>query len=267
MGNTLPSFTAENAELTRQLETLHREFLDLFTRHREMVENDSSVLSSLYLEKLGRLQLELLEKQTEASRLRMRMKMIQATINRDEKPDLKTIDREIQSRLEEYYNRIREQSEALDMAQKVLSNLMSEEETQKIREVFRVLCKRLHPDLNPTQTEDERELFIKVKAAYDLHDAEELQKILLYLDESRKEDLKQVSCSDKEERIRHLEKNIALLSDKMERLKENFPFTIEDMIRDEEQVKVMQDNLRQQIKNAEEEIDRYSNIIDIMCDE
>ena len=58
MNISLPAFTAENNELIRKLEALHLEFLDLFTRHKDMVENDSVILTSLYLEKLGRLQLE-----------------------------------------------------------------------------------------------------------------------------------------------------------------------------------------------------------------
>jgi hypothetical protein len=61
MSDRLPINTAENEELTAKLEALHLEFIDLFTLHKDMVENESVVLTSLYLEKLGRLQLELLE--------------------------------------------------------------------------------------------------------------------------------------------------------------------------------------------------------------
>jgi hypothetical protein len=61
MSDRLPINTAENEELTAKLEALRLEFIDLFTLHKDMVENESVVLTSLYLEKLGRLQLELLE--------------------------------------------------------------------------------------------------------------------------------------------------------------------------------------------------------------
>jgi hypothetical protein len=57
MNNSTPAVTWENEELTRELERLHLEFLDLFTHHKDMVENESVILTSLYLEKLGHLQL------------------------------------------------------------------------------------------------------------------------------------------------------------------------------------------------------------------
>ena len=71
MNMRFPAFTAENAALTKKLEELNLEFLDLYTRHKEMVEDEGPLLESLYPEKPGRLQLELLEKQTEASRLKI----------------------------------------------------------------------------------------------------------------------------------------------------------------------------------------------------
>ena len=147
MSERLPNITAENEELTKKLKKVNLEFIDLFTRHKYMAESESVVLTSIYLEKLGHLQLELLEKQTEASRLKMKMNLIQAAINRNQKPDLWAIEQEINLRLQIYYEQIQAQSAALDEAKKVLSHLISEEETQKIREIFRVLCKRLHPDL------------------------------------------------------------------------------------------------------------------------
>ena len=267
MSNSLPSLTAQNEELTRKLESLHLEFLDLFTRHKDMVENESVVLTSIYLEKLGRLQLELLEKQTEASRLKMKMNLIQAAINRNEKPNLKLIEQETNARLQNYYAQIQAQSAALDEAKKVLSHLISEEETQKLKETFRVLCKRLHPDLNPNQREEEKDLFIKVKTAYDLQRLTDLQNILLYLDDSNNEKLTTVSSNEKVERIKHLENQIVSLKSKIDQLKQSFPFNVEELIFDDDYIVQKQSELQLQIKASQEEIDKYSYIINIMADE
>ena len=234
---------------------------------QEMVENDAVLLTSLYLEKLGRFQLELLEKQTEASRLKMKMNMLQAAINRNEKPDLTAIETEINLRLQNYYAQIQAQSEALDQARSLLSHLLPEEEVQKLKEIFRLLCKRLHPDLNPNQTEEENDLFIKAKAAYDLQRLSELQNILLFLDDANKEKLVAVSSHEKEERIQHLESQIAALKLKIEQLQQSFPFNIEDLIYDEIYILLKQEELQEQIKTVEEEIVKYSNIINIMTDE
>lgn len=71
----VPSVTAENEQLTKLLDQLHLEFVDLFTRHKNMVDNESDILTAVYPEKLGYLQLENLQKQTEAARLKMKMNL------------------------------------------------------------------------------------------------------------------------------------------------------------------------------------------------
>ena len=53
---------------TDRLIELRKEFLDLYTKHKYMVENDLLILNSIYLEKIGHLHLKLLQKQAEAAR-------------------------------------------------------------------------------------------------------------------------------------------------------------------------------------------------------
>ncbi len=264
--NTL-AVTPENEELNRQLAQLAVEFLDLFTRHKGMVEDESVILNSLYLEKLGRFQLELLQKKTEAARLKMKMKLIQAAINRDERPDLQAIERSVDKKFQEYFAEIEAQAAALDQAKEVLSHLVSEEDTRKLKELFRVLCKRLHPDLNPNQAEDEKELFIKVKSAYDLQKIAELQNILLYLDESKREKIDSLSGDEKMERISRLESNIKALTAKIAQLYQTFPFNIKELIFDEKYITRKQNELQHDIEKFEQERVKYLNIINIMIDE
>jgi hypothetical protein len=267
MKSNLPAFTKENEEMTKKLEILRLEFVDLFTQHKDMLENESVILSAMYLEKLGYLQLELLEKSTETARQKMKMKLIQAAINRDETPNLHAIELELNKRLQGYYAQIQAQSAALDEARSVLSHLMSEEETAKLKEIFRLLCKRLHPDLNHNQSEEQKDLFVKVKAAYELKKLEELQYILLYLDDSNIEKLIFIHSSEKLERIRQLENNITVLNEKIAQLEKNFPFNIKAFLFDEAKIQEKQTEIKTQISHFEDEIAKYVNIINIMTDE
>lgn len=267
MNYNLPSLSGSNEELTAKLEQLHIEFLDLYTRHKDMIENESDILSSVYLEKLGHLQLECLKKQAQAASLKMKMNFIQAAINRDEKPDLIQIENLISERLRDYYDQIKAQSAALEDARKVLSNLIPEDEAQKLKEIFRVLCKRLHPDLNPNQSEEEKDLFVKVKTAYELGLLFDLQNILIYLDEYKNESLLKLTPDNKQARIIHLQKNIDLLKEKINQLNQTFPFNIKDLIFDDQYIVNKQQEVISKIESLEEEISRYINIINIMIDE
>jgi len=267
MNNKLPALTPESIDLTGKLEELQLEFTELFTRHKDMVEQESAILTSVYLEKLGYLLLELLEKQTKAAGLRMKMNLIQAVINRNETPDLLAIEKTIAIRLMDFYDRIKVQSSALDEAVKILSHLIPEEEARKLKEIFRVLCKRLHPDLIPDQTEVEKDLFIKVKAAYELQRLADLQEILLFLDKPDKQHLWHLTMDEKTERIKHLSKQIASLKEKIASLKEGFPFTIEKLIFDEVYISKKRIELELDIKVVEAEILKFTEIISLLCDE
>lgn len=261
------TITAENAELNNRLQQLHVEFTDMFVAHKTMVEDESPILTSLYLEKLGRYQLKLLERQTELSRIKMKISMIQAALNRNEKPDLVAINHEISTRLEKYYQQIAEQSSAIDAAKGVLSGLLSAEETKKLKETFYVLCRRLHPDLNPGQSADDKDLFIKVKAAYDLQNLAELQRILLFMEDGKSSDLLTHSSDEKRARIEQLEKNIAALRSKIEQLQKEFPFTMEELLRNDEQVESQQSEIEKEIEGLNEEIVKQQVILDLLSDE
>ncbi|MFM7725459.1 MAG: hypothetical protein ACKO7B_02060 [Flavobacteriales bacterium] len=261
------TITPENAALNERLQELHIAFTKAYVEHKHMVEDEAPILTSWYLDKLGGLQLRLLENQTELSRIKMKISLIQAAINRNEKPDWNAINREIETRLEKYYKQIEEQSRAVDSAQKVLSSLLSEEDAKKLKEVFYVLCRRLHPDVNPGQTEEEKDLFVKVKAAYDLQNLQELQRILLLLEEGGNADIATHSSDEKRRRIEQLEKNIAELKGKMMQLEQSFPFNMRALLSDEEQLAGRQDEIQEEIDRVAEEIAKQQAILDLLEDE
>ena len=261
------AITPENAALNERLQELHIAFTEAYIRHKAMVEDEAPILTSVYLDKIGGLQLQLLEHQTELSRIKMKISLIQAAINRNEKPDWGAINQEIEKRLEKYYKQIAEQSQAVDSAQKVLSSLLSEEDAKKLKEVFYVLCRRLHPDVNPGQTEEEKDLFIKVKAAYDLQNLHELQTILLYLNEGGNSDILTHSSDEKRRRIEQLEKNINELNEKMHKLEQTFPFNAKSLLYDDEQLAQRKQEIQNDIDAVTAEIAKQQVILDLLEDE
>lgn len=267
MDPKLPANTRESEALSKELELARKEFLELFTRHKEMVDEEAVVLASLYYQKLGQFRYELLTKQTEASRLKMKMQLIQAAINRDEIPDLMGIELELNSKLAHYYEEIANQAANIETAQKVLASLIPLEEAAKLKELFRLLCKKLHPDLNPNQSEEKSELFIRVKAAYDLQDLAELQKILLYLKEGVEASPVLVAGEVIRQRIHHLKEQIASLKFKISQLENTFPFDVKQLIEDEQAIRQKREAWNQLLLLAEHEIAKCLQIIQIMVDE
>ena len=263
MTNTNISQTPENEALSAELSKLNTEFLELFTRHKDMVDEEP-VIYSLYLNRLGWLVFELFGKKTEYSRLKMKMELIQSAINRNEKPDLPEIENKLNNQLSDYYKQIEENTGLLDEAKKVLTNLLPPEFVAELKDVFRVLCKKLHPDLNPNQPESDKELFLRVKAAYDLNDLPELKKILLFMD-SRSETLPPEQTADmKLQRIEFLKKNIESLKEKIQQLSVTFPYNMKELIADDEKTAVEQEAIKNQISFYEKEIINYQAFIELM---
>ena len=246
---------------------LRKEFLDLYTKHKYMVENDLLILNSIYLEKIGHLQLKLLNKQAEAARCKFKMMLLQAAVNRSERPDIDQIEQQVEAKMQNHYARINEQAMAMEAAKHVLSNLMSEEDSGKLKELFRLLCKRLHPDLNPDLTEEEQDLFVKVKAAYELKDITELQGILLYLDGTGGDNPLNLTPQERAERIKNLEKSINGLNVKIEELRMSFPFNIEKQIMDDNYIAGRQEEINAQCFAADNDIAQYKEIISLILDE
>ena len=250
-----------------RLTELRKRFLDLYTKHKFMIENDMLVLNSIYLEKIGHLQLKLLQKQAESARYKMKMMLLQAAVNRNEKPNLEEIEQQVEAKMQSHYARINEQTMAIEAAKHVLSNMMSEEDSRKLKELFRLLCKRLHPDLNPDLTREEIDLFVKVKAAYELKDIAELQGILLYLDGAGSDNPLDLTPEERMARIQRLEKSINELDIKINELRLSFPFNIEEQIMDDNYIAGRQEEINAQCYAVDNDIAQYKEIISLILDE
>lgn len=250
-----------------RLTELRKRFLDLYTKHKFMIENDMLVLNSIYLEKIGHLQLKLLQKQAESARYKMKMMLLQAAVNRNEKPNLEEIEQQVEAKMQSHYARINEQAMAIEAAKHVLSNMMSEEDSRKLKELFRLLCKRLHPDLNPDLTREEMDLFVKVKAAYELKDIAELQGILLYLDGAGSDNPLDLTPEERMARIQRLEKSINELDIKINELRMSFPFNIEEQIMDNNYIAGRQEEINAQCYAVDNDIAQYKEIISLILDE
>ena len=250
-----------------RLTELRKRFLDLYTKHKFMIENDMLVLNSIYLEKIGHLQLKLLQKQAESARYKMKMMLLQAAVNRNEKPNLEEIEQQVEAKMQSHYARINEQAMAIEAAKHVLSNMMSEEDSRKLKELFRLLCKRLHPDLNPDLTREEMDLFVKVKAAYELKDIAELQGILLYLDGAGSDNPLDLTPEERMARIQRLEKSINELDIKINELRLSFPFNIEEQIMDNNYIAGRQEEINAQCYAVDNDIAQYKEIISLILDE
>ena len=252
--------TPENKELRARYEMLKREFSELFSLKNEMISHDLPYLTSLYLELIGRKLYEVYCLSLELSILKQRMTLLQAYVNRNEVPDVKAVDKKINVQFAEYQKRIEEEAKKLAAARDYLlkGSLLSEEETKELRTIYFMIVKRLHPDVNPNLNEEDKELFIKAQAAYEMLDLDSLRLILISLD---LDNPPPVEAYKLEEMVEKLTENVRELQSQIDKLNLEFPFILKEKLINEEWVKSELESAQKEIEAYKIEIEKYKKYV------
>lgn len=247
------------ARLLHKLEELKRESARLFHKRDEMLTYEYPCLYSLYLTKIGQLKYDEFALQTEVKGLSLRLSLIQSYINRNQAPDYEAIEEQIRIEKENYQHILSEKMDDIKAAREYLAApLMTIEESRELRATYQLLVKKLHPDINPGQSEREQELFIKVVAAYKSQDLDTLRQILLMLDMDSMENL---PADTLQSQIEKLEKTVESIKERIAELESSFPFDHRDKIYDKTWVAEQQELLKESIKALTEKKQSLEQII------
>lgn len=134
--------------------------------HLQFVE--APKLQREYMEKIGEVEREALEKELDASLLEKKKKLIQTCLNRREEPNLQEIDEQIAKEREELLKQAGLRQVPEDGPR------LSPEEEAKLQEMYKALVKDFHPSIHPGLTDTQKELFDKALEAYQHQDLEML---------------------------------------------------------------------------------------------
>lgn len=230
---------------------------------QNMLLHEQPLLTALYLQKIGSIQYKSYCLEVELAQLKQRLSLLQIFVNRNEKPDLNAVDKEIEIRFSEYQQKIEFDAKQLAAARDFLKgSFLSPEESKRIKEVYYIIVKRLHPDINPDSDERMNELFVKAQTAYELSDLPTLQQILVLLD-NKESDL-EVLLPDLQINVNRLAENISTLEHQIEQLYQSFPFIYEEKLRDEEWVKNECEEMSIKIDTIKQEIEKYKKYITLL---
>lgn len=142
--------------------------------------------------------------------------------------------------------------------------------SQKIKELYRRIVKKLHPDINPNITEHEKELFYETQKAYREGDLEKLEEIYEEISSgdvvagsgNSAEDIERL----KDTRDKLLNK-LEILKKEIQVIKSSFPYSAKDMLNDPDALAQKQEELNQIIKVYQEIVDELTEIYNKLKDE
>lgn len=252
--------TAEHKILKLQYDFLKKEFSELYAEKNDMLTHDEQVLTALYLNAVGQKQHEKYSLTVEIKMMTQRISLYQVYFNRNETPDKPAIEKEIKQQFETYLKKIAEETKRLALAKEFLTEgFLPDAEVKKLKEVYRQIVKRLHPDLHPDQTAEEKDLFISAQAAYDLNDLNALNAILVSLGTSGAGP--EALPVDLKAQVELLNKKVQKLKSQMEQLEKQFPFIYREKLADAAWIEAERNQLDAEIETLLAEKKKYKDYL------
>jgi len=244
-------------KLKSEVEKMRTELSMLLLERDELQFVICKNIETEYMLKLGSIEYRAYEAQCLSLRLKRKIELIQAKKNRQEKVIISAIEETLDTEFAEYQKQLDEQINKMnDALKRSKAEVLTDEENKELKKLYRKIVKALHPDINPDVSETQVNLFDNAVQAYKNGDLNTLRIIGEMvgnspLPEQHKDALTQLN--EEKERLQHLLKAIR---DSIEQIKSEFPYTMKEIIEDEEQTE-------QKKKELENILSQYNELISI----
>ncbi len=261
MNNSI-KLTPEDERLLDLRKVLRNKLSTLIEEKYSMIEKEKSILTALYISKVGQLRYDLFVVETDIAKLKLEMHLLQVYVNQNKKIDFEAVNKEIEAATEHYKQELEHKAQQIMAAQHILSlPLLSDFEAAELKRLYHIIVKRLHPDLNPDTSDDEKELFAQAQSAYKNGDIDLMRN--LYEKMEKKEPVlpKLETLADE---VESLKKKIAKIQNDIEKLNNTFPFNQRDFLDNEALVEKEQQRIREEIETKCKQRDEYQQYVNVL---
>ncbi len=227
-------------DLLSQFDILRTEYIKLLNDKDVLLDWGKPQLEALYNTRIGVHQLELLQLQLRVQSLKRKVELVRSIIVRNQPLDVLAIELLVATELANAELQIMQQAAQIENSKHLLTNLDSPSRSAELRKLFKQLAMQLHPDVNPNFTPEQEQLWHLVKDAYDHGDVEKLKALQVAYEKELTQGEKAIQqLSEQEISLKNetLKEGIRLLNTEVISIKNNFPFNMEEQIKDEDWVK------------------------------
>lgn len=239
------------------VDALRKEIVDLVFERDQLKFTVCENIKASYIREYGDLEYRIYQAYTVFMRLRRKKDFIQARINRQEEINLVEIETLLDQEFQHYQESLQEKLEEMAKAvERVNGTPLTGEESKELKQLYKLLVKKLHPDLQPDQSEQDAEFFKSVVSAFKACDLKTLRLIDLLLQEGSSDSetgLSTVkdSLEQEQKKLEVIRKNI---QNEIEELKSVPPYTLKEYLATDEIIRKRKDSLQKQLVAYQEAI-------------
>lgn len=252
----------EYEKLKQQVEHLRAELITLLLERDRLVLVECKKIESLYMLEVGQLEYEAYKLQSDVLRAQRKLEIIEDLKERKKEINQKSIDRQLNREFDMYQEQLDAQMETIEDALEWQERPpVSEEKHKQLNDVYLMILKTLHPDLNPGISESELAFFNNARAAYERADLDRLQVISRMVQE---EDATDNNLDSMAVLVRDESRLVALVEDlkiEIEKIKTEYPYSMKNFVRDNEALAQKKEELRTTMTQFEDARIRYQAII------
>jgi hypothetical protein len=244
---------AKIMNLSAACDELREQLARALTELQELTKTIIPFLSDLYTAKIGPLELELFALHHRNLWKKRKLELSQKALTEGGSPDLDHMETMLDQEFREWKLQKEELQEKIPKAHNRLPTLMNDAETDEFRELFRLLVRKLHPDINPCQNDKQRMLWFSLQGAYEKGDIRKLNEVATTLGHAGSLPfLPECSTSEAWEKAKgELEKKIAALNAEIRQIKTAYPYTLRDQLQNDRWIEEKLTQLRLMIKKEE----------------
>lgn len=253
----------DSGSLKKDIKELRSKLSDLLSERDEIIYTECKNIKMEYMLEIGYLENKVYGLSVTYQRLKRKKELVQACIYREKTIDINVIEEILDTQFKSYQKRIKDKmSELTEAIDRKKSKQLSDEELKLFKSMYRKIVKKLHPDVHPNATDEDKELFIRAVMAYDAGDLETMKIIyeVVASDNDDNEDMPKTVLELAEERAR-LEGLIDSVNKSIDEIKNSYPYNLRVYLDDDSIKRQRQAQLRRDIKAFKEAIDNMISII------
>jgi hypothetical protein len=236
-----------------EVEKLKDRLSQLIFEYDYLINQICPKIERQYVLEFGLFEYELYKLELKIDKLKRKIQLIQIEINHENEVDLNKIDEILAREFEEYEKQLQAQVDEIKSLEDIKTKQLSDEEFKKLKKLYKLLIKKLHPDLNPNQTFLEYNLFLSTVKHFENGDLKGLESISAILPEKETEEISEID--DLKNLIGEYEKRIC-------DVKKDYPYNKKGLLDDKDSGNEYKQMIIELIDDRKQKIKKLENKID-----